>query len=124
MRQLFEEVQQEVYDYRCWLAIAFPHLDERELDRRAGIMFQTRAMEAGDGKTYLAFSTARHRSRMDEARFDQRERVIAQDREKWLAKQRTKIQAGLDALFLEIKDNAEALELFEKFKAVATKAAT
>src|SRR2546425_3231034 len=114
MRLSFQEAQRLALDYRCWLAAAYPHLDEKELDRRARLMFQTRAMEAGDAKTYLAISTARHKTKMDHARFEQRERALAHDREKWLAAQKSKIEAGLDALYLEIKDNAEARQLFQK----------
>ena len=124
MRLSFQEAQRLALDYRCWLAAAYPHLDEKELDRRARLMFQTRAMEAGDAKTYLAISTARHKTKMDHARFEQRERALAHDREKWLAAQKSKIEAGLDALYLEIKDNAEARQLFQKFKDVATRATT
>ena len=61
---------------------------------------------------------------MDQAKLEQRERAMAQARDKWLASQRTKIEAGLDALYLEVKDNKEARELFQQFKAVATKATT
>jgi hypothetical protein len=61
---------------------------------------------------------------MDQARLEQRERAMAQAREKWHAAQRTKIEAGLDALYLEVKDNAQARELFQKFKAAATEATT
>lgn len=64
--------------------------------------------------------SGRFKSAMEEKRFDQRERAMTQDREKWLAAQRSKIEAGLDALFLEVKDNAEARELFHRFKTVVT----
>ena len=67
--------------------------------------------------------SGRVKGAMEEKKFDQRERAMMQAREKWLAAQRTKIEAGLDALYDEVKDNAEALELFQKFKAVATGAA-
>src|SRR5213593_4456107 len=110
--------------FRHWLAESFPKLSQRELDRRANVVFQTEAMQTGDARTYLAITTARHKARMDKANFEQRERTMAQDREKWFAAQKAKIQAGLDALYLEVKDNAEARELFQKFKAVATKATT
>jgi hypothetical protein len=50
----------------------------------------------------------------------------AQDREhdlkKWQAAQKTKIEAGLDALFEEVKHNAEARDLFQRFKAAVTQA--
>jgi len=45
---------------------------------------------------------------------------MMQAREKCLAAQRTQIEAGLDALYDEVKDNAEAVELFHKSKAAAT----
>ena len=68
--------------------------------------------------------SGRFKGAMEEKKFDQRERAIMQEREKWLAAQKSKIEAGLDALYLDVKDNAEARELFQKFKAVATQATT
>jgi hypothetical protein len=68
--------------------------------------------------------SGRVKGTMEEKRFDQRERAMMQEREKWLAAQKSKIEVGLDALYLEVKDNAEARELFQKFQAVATKATT
>jgi len=121
-QQCFKAAESSAEVYRDWLAKSFPKLSERELDRRASLMFQFKAMKSGDAKTYLALATARHKTRMDKARLDQRERAMAQAREKWLAAQKTKIEAGLDALFLEVKDNPEARELFQKFKTVVTQA--
>ena len=66
--------------------------------------------------------SGRFKGAMEKKKFDQRERVLVQEREKWLAAQRTKIEAGLDALYLEVKDNAEARALFQKFKEAATRA--
>ncbi len=66
--------------------------------------------------------SSRCKGTMEEKKLDQRERALKQEREKWQAAQRTKIEAGLDALYLEVKDNAEARELFYKFKAAATQA--
>ena len=124
LRQRFRAAESNANEYRDWLAKSFPRLSQRELDRRAGLIFQLEAVESGDARTYLAFATSRHRAKMDKARLDQRERAMTHDREKWLAAQRTKIEAGLDALYLEVKDNAQARELFQKFKAVATTAAS
>ena len=59
---------------------------------------------------------------MEKQKFDKRERAPKQEREKWQSAQRTKIEAGLDALYLEVKDIPEARELFYKFKDSATKA--
>jgi len=124
LRQCFKEAESSADEFHDWLTKAFPKLSQRELERRASLMFQFKAVKSGDAKTYLALATARHKSKMDKARIEQRERALAQAREKWLAAQRTKIEAGLDALYLEVKDNAQARELFQKFKAVATKATT
>ena len=44
------------------------------------------------------------------------------ERDKFAAAMKSKIEAGLDALFDEVKNNPEALELFGKFKSVVTKA--
>jgi hypothetical protein len=124
LRQQLRAAELRADRFRHWLAESFPKLSQRELDRRANVVFQTEAMQAGDAKTYLAFAAARHKSKMEKAKLDQRERAMNRDREKWLAAQKTKIESGLDALYLEVKDNAEARELFQKFKAVATKATT
>ena len=124
LNQRLLAAESRVLRFKDWMKRSFPDIPEAEVERRANLMFQFEAVEFGDSKTYLAFSTARHRTKMDHARFDQRERGMAFDREKWLAAQRTKIEAGLDALYLEIKDKAEARQLFQKFKDVATRATT
>ena len=62
------------------------------------------------------------RSILDFAKIQEKRADREQDREKWQAAQKSKIEAGLDALFTEVKHNAEALALFEKFKAVIRKA--
>ena len=122
LQQRFMAAESSANRFRDWLAKSFPKLSQKELDRRAGLMFQFEAVESGDAKTYLSFVTARHKSKMDRATLDQRERAMTQDREKWLAAQKSKIEAGLDALFREVKDNTEARELFQKFKVVVTQA--
>lgn len=122
LQQCFTAAESSANEFRDWLAKSFPKLSQRELDRRAGLMFQFKAVKSGDARTYLAFATARHKAKMDKVKFDQRERAMTQDREKWLTAQKSKIEAGLDALFLEVKDNTEARELFQKFKTVVTKA--
>jgi hypothetical protein len=124
LRESLLAAEEHALEFRNWMAVTFPDICEEELDRRANLMFQFEAVKCRDPKTYLAFSTARHRTKMDRARFEQRERALALAREKWLASQRTKIEAGLDALYREVKHNAEARDLFQKFKAVATKATT
>jgi hypothetical protein len=48
--------------------------------------------------------------------------AISLERDKFKEALRTKIDAGLDALFEEVKGNKEALDLFQRFKAVVTKA--
>ncbi len=124
LQQCFKAAESSADEFRDWLAKSFPKMSQKELDRRAGLMFQFKAVKSGDAKTYLAFATARHKAKMDRVKFNQRERAMTQDREKWLAAQKTKIEAGLDALFLEVKDNTEARELFQKFKTVVTQATT
>lgn len=121
-KQVFARAESSATEFRDWMASDFPDLSEAELDRRAAIWFQSEAMKGGDAETYLAFATARHKAEMDKLKLEQRERGMAQEREKWLAAQKTKIEAGLDALYQEIKSNAEARDLFQRFKAVITKA--
>lgn len=53
---------------------------------------------------------------------DEHARDREHDLKKWQAAQKSKIETGLDALFDEVKRSAEALALFEKFKAVIRKA--
>jgi hypothetical protein len=124
LRQCFTEAESSANEFQDWLAKSFPKMSQRELERRASLMFQFKAVKSGDPKTYLALATARHKSKIDKARLNQRERAMNQDHEKWLAAQKTKIEAGLEALYLEVKDNAEARELFQKFKTAATRAMT
>jgi hypothetical protein len=109
----------------------FPHLS-RENVRAAAILRSYVAAELKhDDKLRLNVikvdsdeQSGRVKGTMEEKRFVQRERAMMQEREKWLAAQKSKIEVGLDALYLEVKDNAEARELFQKFQAVATKATT
>jgi|SRR6185503_560323 hypothetical protein len=122
LRQSFDAAKFETNEYKEWCLERFPTISQRELDRRANMIFQLKALRYHDPRTYLAVNAARHKAKVDQAKLTQRERALALAREKWLAAQRTKIEAGLDALYLEVKDNKEAVELFQKFKAVATKA--
>ena len=123
LTQFFLAAKFETNEYKDWCLEKYPNISQRELDRRANMSFQLKALRYHDPRTYLAVNAARHKVKVDNTRLSQRERAMALTREKWLAAQRTKIEAGLDALYLEVKDNKEAVELFQEFKAVATKGA-
>jgi hypothetical protein len=122
LSQRFKQSESSALQFKAWLAETFPKMSEEELDGRAAMIFQFEALKTGDPETYLAFASARHKAAMDKAKFEQKERLMQFDEKKFAAQFKTKIEAGLDALFQEIKGNAEARSLFEKFKAVISKA--
>lgn len=122
LQQQFRVADADALNFIELLRKKRPELPETELQSWASEFFQMQAVKSGDSETFLAFATARHKAEMDRKKFEQRERELAQDREKWLATQKTKIEAGLDALYQEIKGSSEARELFQRFKAVVTKA--
>jgi hypothetical protein len=107
----------------------FPNLSRENLRSAAILRSYVAAELKHDDKLRLNVikvdadeQSGRIKGEIEGKKFDQRERALRQQREKWLAAQRTKIEAGLDALYLEVKDNPEARELFYKFKAAATQA--
>ncbi len=83
LQQAFTQSESDAIEFRDWLATSFPALSEEDLDARAALMFQFKAVKAGDSETYLAFATARHKAQMDKAKFDQKERQLQLDIDKF-----------------------------------------
>ena len=76
LQQRFNRAQDNAEEFKTWLAKAFPEMSEEEFDRRASLSFQFEAMREGDADTYLAFATARQKGKMDQLKFEQKEREI------------------------------------------------
>lgn len=83
LSQRFQQSESSALQFKDWLQQAFPKMSEQELDSRAAMIFQFEALKSGDPDTYLAFATARHKAAMDKAKFDQKERQLALDIEKF-----------------------------------------
>lgn len=122
LRQLFQLADADTMEFIRQLKERNPNLPESELQQFGAEYFQMQAMKMGDAKTFLKFATARTKAEMEKAKLAQRDRALEFDQKKFAASLKTKIEHGLDALFEEIKGNAEARALFEKFKAVVTNA--
>jgi hypothetical protein len=58
---------------------------------------------------------------MDVKRLEQQRQRLEFDKQKFENEIREDIEKGLDALYAEVKGNPEALELFNRFRAVITK---
>jgi len=82
-----------------------PEISTAALDRFADKVFTTEALDTNNVKGYVAI--AKLRLARDKQAFD---------REKLSALVKSKIEAGLDALFVEIKGNARAEALFLQLK--------
>lgn len=122
LRQRFTLADADTVEFIRLLKERNPNLPESELQQFGAEYFQMQAMKMGDAKTFLKFATARTKAEMEKAKLAQKDRALEFDQTKFAASLKTKIEHGLDALFEEIKGNAEARALFEKFKAVVTKA--
>jgi len=108
LRQAFTQSESDANEFRDWLATSFPSLSEQDLDARAALMFQFQAVKAGDSETYLAFATARHKAAMDKAKFDQKERQLQLDIDKFqLAAAEKMLDRALQAKANEINSNAD-----------------
>jgi hypothetical protein len=86
-------------------------ISDDQLDTVAAKVFKTQALRTQDSKAYMGVV----------AGFTLKERVRL-DREKLSQASKSKIEAGLDALFTEIKGNARAEELFAQLKDIVSKA--
>lgn len=122
LRRLFQLADADTMDFIRQLKERNPNLPESELQQFGAEFFQMQAMKMGDAKTFLKFATARTKAEMEKAKLAQKDRALQFDEKKFAASLKTKIEHGLDALYEEIKGNAEARSLFEKFKAVVNNA--
>lgn len=128
-QRLADRLNQIVEDDEQQLTDQFPGLS-RDKIREAVIKRSYAAADLlNDPKFTLAVvkvdqkeTTGRTKAEMEKARLAQKDRALEFDQQKFAASLKTKIEHGLDALFEEIKGNAEARELFQKIKAVVTKA--
>jgi hypothetical protein len=88
-----------------------PSLTPEDLQRVAQTVFTAESIEAKDIKGYVAIAKLRLQSEKHEL-----------ERAKLASASKTKIEAGLEALFQEIKGNAKAVKLFNELKEVVAKA--
>lgn len=105
------------------IAQRMPELSKEKVAEFASIHFQLEAVRKDQPDIVLAFQTAEHRAKMDVLNFEQRNQRLAFDKEKFENEVRADIDKGLDALYAEVKGHPEALELFNRFRAVITKKA-
>lgn len=103
----------------------FPHLSRQNLRTAAILRCYAAADLACDPAFRLAVvrvdsaeESSRAQVSIEQKKFEQRQRILMQSREKWLAAQRSELEVALDALYLEVKENPEAVALFRKFKDV------
>ena len=82
-----------------------------QIERAGQVYFMSQAVGDGDPKTFFLM-----------AKIGLQREQQSLDREKLTAATRSKIEAGLDALFVEIKGNARAEKLFAELKEVVSKA--
>lgn len=85
-------------------------LNAEQISLAGQIAFEQQALQAGDVAAFIALRKLR-----------QSEKVFELEREKFRELMKSGVEKGLDALQAEIKDNAEALELFAKLKDTVVK---
>lgn len=88
-----------------------PNMTPEDVERVGQLVFTTEALESGNVKGYVALARLRLQSQAQQL-----------EKEKLTAAAKSKIDAGLDALFAEIKGNARAEKLFAELKAAVAKA--
>ncbi len=86
-------------------------LTPEDIERVAQTVFAAETLQKGDVEGYV---------RLAKLRLAAGKQAI--EREKITAAAKTKIEAGLDALFAEIQGNPKALKLFKELKEVVSKA--
>jgi len=88
-----------------------PSITPEDLERVAQTVFTAESIEAGNIKGYVSLAKLRLQAEKHEL-----------ERAKLEAADKSKIEAGLDALFAEIQGNPRALKLFAELKEVVSKA--
>jgi hypothetical protein len=122
LRLTFKQTEEDTLNFMEFARKELPTLSDDEITRLGNKFFQLDAIKKRNPDLFLDFTTAQHNAEMDHKKFDQRERELALSREKFALETKEKIDLALDALFAEIKDNAQAVKLFNQFRAVVTKA--
>ena len=87
-----------------------PNINSDDIDRMGQTIFAAEALEFGDVKAYVALAKLKLAASKQ-----------ALESQKLVTAAKDKIEAGLDALFAEIKGNAKAEKLFAELKAVVAK---
>jgi len=83
LREAVNEAKNDTEEFLELAKKQFPELDQAQLDQFGSAFFQMRAIKAGDAETYLALSTAKHRGQMDKLKFEQKEKQLELEREKF-----------------------------------------
>lgn len=110
VKQRMERAAQRAEQAKLELA-KDPSLTAEDLERIAQVIFTNEALQKGDAKVYVQLAKlnlARKRQMLD--------------RDKLSVASKSKIEAGLDALFAEIKGNKKAEAIFAQLKEVVSQA--
>lgn len=94
-------------NFEEWLKDRNPTLTAEQVRAGGQIMFMSEAIEQQDAKTFFLIS-----------RLQLAQQQLEHEREKFKAAIRTKLEAGLDALWEEIRGNAKAEALFAQLREV------
>ena len=104
---------------------ANPDFTPEEIDRAAQTVFTSEMLEGGNVKGYVALATLalqRETIKQNAARIELSKQALEHEKQKLTTAAKTKIEAGLDALFAEIKGNPKAEQLFRQLQEVVKKA--
>lgn len=107
------------------LAEKRPDLSPGEIRKRGQALFMAKGIVEDDSKLFAAMADlegADYRAAQEDRKIELRKEANAIARDKLNAASRSKIDAGLDALYEEIKGNPKAVELFQQIKEIVRKA--
>ena len=117
LRSRFKEADADTLEFIQLLRAKRPDLPESELQRWGAEYFQMQAVKAGDSETFLAYASAREKSKLEWRKVEQRERQLQLDVEKWQTETAEKLlSAALRAKADEI--NASNISQAEKIAAM------
>ena len=118
-RQLeLQEQQASQEDFEAWYSARNPGVSRERIREQGIAFFMAQAMKTNDPKTFFDMSNLS----LAENKGVLEVRKLELERQKLAQKIKSDYEKGLDAIYEDIKDNAEALALFEQFKAVINKA--
>lgn len=112
VRRDIRQTDAEVSELEAWLMNRLPGMTTAEVMDVGNLLFIHRATKDGDFKTFKGA-----------ADLILRRDAATRDLEKLRAADKSRIDAGLDALFQEIQGNAKAEALFKELKAAVEEAA-